>query len=371
MRQPRLKIKKFIKNGYTFYGIHVPPFLNVENKAGYYYYHTRAEAERGRIDLLQTLTQQRSPVTLSPEQQTDALRAMDLLRENNLDISLLEAIEAALPHLKAAGSAMTVDTLCKDFAELKAASWSTVSARNFRRVTQLFLEEFSGRTIASITSREIQTWLSARFPTPGYQLNTIRNLRPAFNYAVRQDLIHASPFDKLESIRARARATIDIFTPEEAARLMSATTPETCAAFALLLFAGIRPAELTRLTWSNIRDGYIHITPDIAKTAQVRNVEIEPTLAKWLASTGPHQPGESICPPIWRYRREEVVKAAGLDGRKDTPRHSYASYYLAKYQNADALKMNMGHSRSSDTLFAHYRAAATPSDAEKYWSILP
>ena len=31
----------------------------------------------------------------------------------------------------------------------------------------------------------------------------------------------------------------------------------------------------------------------------------------------------------------------------------------------------MGHSRSSDTLFVHYRAAATPEQAAEYWNILP
>ena len=31
----------------------------------------------------------------------------------------------------------------------------------------------------------------------------------------------------------------------------------------------------------------------------------------------------------------------------------------------------MGHSRGSDTLFVHYRAAATPAQAEAYWNIQP
>ena len=31
----------------------------------------------------------------------------------------------------------------------------------------------------------------------------------------------------------------------------------------------------------------------------------------------------------------------------------------------------MGHVKGSDVLMRHYRAAATPAEAEAYWSILP
>lgn len=371
MRTPNFKIKKFVKSGYTFYGIHVPAYINSSGKSGYYYYHTRADAERGRTELIACLTSQKQLQLLSNSQQTDALRALEFLMQQGVSASLTEAVQLALPRLVCIGNNVTVQTLCEDFAAAKASSWSKVSARNFRNFSRLLIEAFGSKPVSALTTKELQGWLAERFPTPGYLLSAVRNLRPAFNYAVRQDIIKESPFTKLESVRARKNDGIDIFTPAEARRLMEMCPDECVPAFALLLFAGVRPAELTRLKWGNIKDGFIHITPSIAKTAQVRNIEIEPNLVSWLTYSGIHADSAPICPENWRRRRELVVKEAGLAGRKDTARHSYATYHLAKYQNTDALKSNMGHSRGSDTLFVHYRAAATPAQAEAYWNIQP
>jgi integrase len=49
-------------------------------------------------------------------------------------------------------------------------------------------------------------------------------------------------------------------------------------------------------------------------------------------------------------------------------RHSFASYHLAKFQNASALALEMGHANSS-LIFAHYRELVLPKTAEAYWSL--
>ncbi len=89
---------------------------------------------------------------------------------------------------------------------------------------------------------------------------------------------------------------------------------------------------MPRLTWGDIRDGYIHITSAVAKTQQVRNIELDPTCSAWLDSTGAHDPSSPICPPDWLRRARAVRSRAGVHSLPDTPRHSYASYHLAKYK---------------------------------------
>jgi integrase len=51
-------------------------------------------------------------------------------------------------------------------------------------------------------------------------------------------------------------------------------------------------------------------------------------------------------------------------------RHSFASYRLAKFQDAPALALQMGHTATA-MLFSHYREVVTLEQAEAYWSILP
>ena len=70
------------------------------------------------------------------------------------------------------------------------------------------------------------------------------------------------------------------------------------------------------------------------------------------------------------YKRQ-VRKAAGLQNRHDAARHSFASYSLAIDPDVHKLKENLGHTKNSDVLFKHYRAAVTKQDAERYWKINP
>lgn len=371
MKQSTFKIVKQVNGASTLWRIYVPAYLNPSGKAGKMYFSTRAEAESKRWELL-AATRTKSKLTeLSNAQIRDAQRALERLAEAGLSISLDRAIELALPTLRSVGSDISVSTLCAEFAALKAAEWSDHSNRNFKYASCAFCEEFGERALSSVQGREIRAWLTNRYANTGTQANTMRTLRPAFSYAVRQEYIPFSPFSKMELPRVRKKNAIDIFTPAEAASLMQQAPADCKVPYALLLFAGVRPQELTRLRWANIRDGYIHITPDIAKTAQVRNIEIEPALAAWLEASGKHSPADLICPPNWKRKNQATRAAAGVANRQDTARHSYATYHLAKYQNTDALKANMGHSRSSDTLFIHYRAAATPELAAQYWAITP
>lgn len=198
----------------------------------------------------------------------------------------------------------------------------------------------------------------------------LRTIRPAFSYAVQQEMIAASPFRTVVKPRVVRRRGVDVYTPEEARRLMEAAPRDCRGAFALMLFAGIRPAEVARLRWGDVRGEFVHITPDAAKTQQVRNVEIEGNLAVWLEGVR-GLPEEPVCPKNWKRKCQEVRRVAGVSGRADAARHSYATYYLAKYKDENALKVNMGHSVGSGVLFAHYRAAATPREAEEFWGILP
>lgn len=370
MKVAKLKITKAIKKGIQYYVIFVPAYLSADKKERRMYFRSKVEADRKRAELVAATRTESRETVLSNSQLVDARRAYERLADAGVSMSLDKAIEIALPLLKSSGRYITVEILLADFAEAKAASWRGKTATNFRTVSRIFNEQFGSLMVADMTAKMLNAWLES-FGRPAYAAGLVRTMRPAFSWAVRQGVIPDSPFSKLEPIRVPARQGIDVFTPEEAQRLMQ-TAPDDCkAAYAMLLFAGIRPVELTRLTWGAVRDGFIHLTPDVTKTAQVRNVEIEPNLAAWLKSTGRHAQSERVCPTNWDRKNRKTRAAAGLVNRQDTARHSYATYHLAKYHNRTALEENMGHSQGSAMLMRHYRAAATPAQAEEYWGILP
>lgn len=370
MKIAKLKIGKTVKSGISYFTIFVPAYLTPEGKAKRMYFRTKAEAEVKRAELVAATRTESRETVLSNAQLVDARRALERLAEAGLNMGLDRAVELALPLLRASGRHISVECLLADFAQAKAPSWRGKTATNFRTVARMFNERFGTLMVTEVSGRLLNGWLES-FGRPAYAVGLVRTLRPAFSWAVRQGMLSVNPFSRIEPIRVPARKAIDVFSPEEARRLMEVAPPDCRAAFALLLFAGIRPVELTRLRWGAVRDGFIHLTPDVTKTAQVRNVEVEPNLAAWLAAAGPHAPEEPVCPPWWNHKNRMTRREAGLVNRQDTARHSYATYHLAKYHDRVALEENMGHSAGSAMLMRHYRAAATPAQAEEYWGIMP
>jgi len=50
-------------------------------------------------------------------------------------------------------------------------------------------------------------------------------------------------------------------------------------------------------------------------------------------------------------------------------RHSFGSYWLAKFKDTAALALQMGN--SPQIIFAHYRELVSPDDAKQFWSMKP
>lgn len=157
---------------------------------------------------------------------------------------------------------------------------------------------------------------------------------------------------------------------EEARHALAVCPRECLAAVALMMFGGIRPQEVQRLTWDCVMDDIVHLTPEVTKTAQVRNVVINETLAAWLAVCR-RGPGALVVPEGWKWTYRKWRAAAGISERRDVLRHTFATYHLRMWNDEAALRRDMGHSRQSEVLFAHYLAAATPEQARAFWALRP
>lgn len=370
-RRLTLKISKTAKGGKPLYLIYCPARLSPDGKARVYSFRKRADADTHRGKLF-AAWQNLQPTPLSPTETADAQSALRALADAGIKLSLTAAIQAALPLLSRSRT-LTVEQLVTEYIDLKSATWRPLSARNFRSAARRLVESFGDKDAAELSTADLSKWLISTFPATTSQAHAVRTLNGLFSYAVRQKLIAENPFALMERHKAKKEEAIDVLTPAEARSLMEASPADCIPAYALLLFAGVRPKELARLKWGNVRDGFIHVTPDIAKTRHVRNIDINPTLAAWLTA---YRPADAtsytpIAPTNWKRKDQSARAAAGIANRPDVCRHSYATYYLASYGSVDALKNNMGHSRSSETLFVHYRAAATPEQAEQFWRIRP
>ena len=166
----------------------------------------------------------------------------------------------------------------------------------------------------------------------------------------------------------------EIFTIDELARLLEHATPEVLPLIAIGAFAGIRTAELVRLEWKDIdlARGFLNVAASKSKTAARRLIKMEPNLIAWLSPfadrTGPIFAQSTH---VLSNRMEPIRKAAGLTKwPKNGLRHSFASYHLAKYQDAAQLALDMGHT-TTKMIFSNYREIVTPEEADRYWQIFP
>lgn len=130
----------------------------------------------------------------------------------------------------------------------------------------------------------------------------------------------------------------------------------------LLLYCGIRPAEVARLREEDIcwREKQVIIHPTTSKTGGGRVVPIRCS----LAGIAPH---ERVIPRNWNQRWQKLRRAAGFRRwQADSCRHTFASYHAAYFHNLNELQMEMGH-RSVDLLRTRYVVAAKPGVAARFW----
>ena len=72
----------------------------------------------------------------------------------------------------------------------------------------------------------------------------------------------------------------------------------------------------------------------------------------------------------WGARKAKLVLAAGVEWPHNSSRHSFCSYHLAKFQDVNKLRSDMGHA-TTDLIFSNYRAVVSPAKGEKYFAISP
>lgn len=149
-------------------------------------------------------------------------------------------------------------------------------------------------------------------------------------------------------------------------------------------FAGIRDAEIARMTWDmvDIKGGYVKIGVNVAKTNSRRIIPMAENLRAWLAPYAKYNgPIRGRASEVRAYMedardkalaklRGEEIEAPGLaEWPHNALRHSFASYRMALVANAAQVAEECGH--SVQIMKVHYRELVTKDDAERWFSVAP
>jgi integrase len=330
------------------------------------------------------------------EAENFGLRALQI--DDRLRLEALDAKEKLAPYgvsltavvaefIRRRGSAtVTVDQVAEKFLASRAKlERSEKHLDSLRRLFNRFGKSFPTQRLADLTSDQIEGWLHDLGLGP-VTVNTYRSLlNSLFEFGVRKNLCPENPVKAVERMTVKAEE-VGILTSAQLWNLLAISGDDVRATIALGAFAGIRPEEIVRLTWEEVslEKGHVTITAAKSKTAQHRYVKILPCLEAWLR---PLIGSGSIQGDNFRRRYDETRRLAGfaLRGNQrrrhdedeslvpwphDALRHSFASYHLAKFQNAPALALELGH-QSNALIFSNYRRRVTEAEATEYFNLVP
>lgn len=208
--------------------------------------------------------------------------------------------------------------------------------------------EFGKRNFSELSVTECEEWLNAAFHTDS-QFNKARAmLHGLFEFALRREWCDKNPIKRIERKKV-VEKEIQPLKLSETKRLIKTAqreSPEYAIVAALLVYTGIRPREVRRLTWRDIdtEEKTITVRSQCSKTGGVRQVEIPPVLNRLLI-THKSENTSHICPTDWQRRWRKIRDNSGFRGRwvQDVLRHTYASFHAKNYADLPRLQLNMGH----------------------------
>ena len=285
-------------------------------------------------------------------------------RAQRRSVSFLSAVGSLL-HAKARRRKRTLD-------EIRG-----ITNRLMRDVPSL-----ARRRVNSITPRDLDEMLGTHMPTVRQREKARVVLHGLFAHCMRMGWMHelGNPAAALRYCGGEETEVVPLEWRQLRRLLRTARRQEhlSCMpALGLMLWAGIRPAEVGRLRWGDIDLGerVVSVPPRHSKTGGRRHVQICPALAAWLRSAVSSIPPaeQGVCPPNWGRRWKRLRREAGIvPWPQDVLRHTFASFHAKHYRNFPLLQMEMGH-RSAELLRTRYlnMRGVTAAHAAAFWKELP
>lgn len=326
--------------------------------------------------------------SLTESQAMDYIRAVEVLQACN--ITLPDAVSTIKQAVEITGSLPGVLDAVRFYkSKFKSVTPKSVAdvvtellaLKKTRGASERYLEDLAFRldkfklafqcNIGTVTTSDVQAWLDGLKLSSQSYANNRRVAHLLFEFAVARGYALDNPAAKVERPKIR-NGECEVFTPDEAGKLLAAASEDFLPCIAIGLFAGLRSAEIERLEWKDVdfKQGHIIVGADKAKTASRRIVPIAENLALWLA------PYSGRKGNVWPHGRDcfhkheqSTAKTAGIAWKRNAMRHSFASYSFALSNDAARIAGYCGNSAA--VVHRHYRQLTTPADAVKYFGLKP
>jgi integrase len=345
---------------------------NTTKRERRYFDSKKAAAEFCRQQRIRLENYGTASTNLPPGKIEEAQAAYEKL--HGTGIGLLEAVEQVLQWKRSRENTVTFKAMFDTFMESKKGKRSAAYLTALRCTLPRFAA-LHGGLACEISASEIEDQMKGM--TASVHNASLRYLRAVFNFGIRRGWCVQNPVKRIEMHSLKMRK--EILANAQVTALLKAvcdTDFELLPYHILCIFAGIRPKEVERLSWSNINmdEHFIEVPDEKSKTAVRRIVDMEQPLVRWLdyyVKAG-GSIGDGVTPTSnLRKRLRAVRKVAGIEQwPQDAPRRTFASCWLAIHSDVNRLNNLMGHT-SPEMLWRHYHKAVTQNQAKAFWRIEP
>lgn len=236
-------------------------------------------------------------------------------------------------------------------------------------------EALGTKRLGAVAPTDIEA-LSKKLSESDWMRNTfLKHVRILFRWCIKMRMTRNDPTHGIADRKVEpTKVILSLPDVEHLLTTCASATPEILRAIALQLFTGIRTSEVCRLEWPAVRVGeFVDIAPQVAKTGERRVIDWwPPRLTPYLGQ--PRTSGTFLdTPRSYEHRKWELVricKATKPDfgWGQNAPRHSFASYAVAYWQDAGRVALLMGQ-RDVNVLFRHYRNYRTQAEGAAYFGL--
>jgi integrase len=305
---------------------------------------------------------------------TEALARAELAR-NRSDQILARKQLATDPYVRSNPLAeLTIGQLTERWENFKRSD--TTLARKtlieIRSYARWIRNTFGQLKPADLDKHRTELTLRALPVTNNTRRKYLRFLRMFATWLRHEALITADPF---EGIRFKPDDFHAAFYTVDQIRLLLRHlvehAPDLLGYYALLIFAGLRPSEGTRVKWEDINFATRELYVRKGKT-NARHITLEPVALEWLAWHRRNIPdGRPFLEIINLENREKQIRAAALqrDWIQDGLRHGFGTFYRAKIKDIGRVADYMGN--SPNIVKRHYARTVPKADCDRFWNLNP
>lgn len=223
------------------------------------------------------------------------------------------------------------------------------------------LNKHASQEMSQIDHKELQVILDGLNVAP----KTMKNYRDCwknlFNWAKSEGYLSLEwrGINRVVLPATRHSGKVTIYTPQELEELIAGAPEKVKPFIAIGAWAGLRTAEINRLSWDDISDTHITVQAEKAKTATRRIVPILGPLNKYLDRD--YRKPQPLQQVHYAIRNSGIAKLF----KPNALRHSFISYRLAILKSADHVALEAGNSPS--IIFSNYLELVTEKDAKKWF----